>query len=66
MITCPYHAWSYHLTGELRSARGAEALEGFEPRDFCLTPVKVETLGPMVFFNLDPKAPPLASGPAIS
>ena len=22
VITCPYHAWSYHLTGELRSARG--------------------------------------------
>ena len=21
VITCPYHAWSYHLTGELRSAR---------------------------------------------
>ncbi len=60
VITCPYHAWSYHLTGELRSARGAEALEGFEPREFCLTPVKVETLGPLVFFNLDPKAQPLA------
>jgi choline monooxygenase len=66
VITCPYHAWSYHLTGELRSARGAEALEGFEPRDFCLTPVKVETFGPLVFFNLDPKAPPLARRPAIS
>ena len=21
IITCPYHAWSYHLTGELRTAR---------------------------------------------
>src|ERR1700741_4103348 len=60
VITCPYHAWSYHLPGERRSAGGAEALEGFEPRDFCLPAVKVETLGPLVFLNLDPKAPPLA------
>jgi len=60
VITCPYHAWSYHLTGELRSARGAEALQGFEPKEFCLTPVKVETLGPLVFYNLDPHAEPLA------
>ena len=52
VITCPYHAWSYHLTGELRSARGAEALEGFEPKEFCLTPVKVETVGPLVFYAL--------------
>ena len=60
VITCPYHAWSYHLTGELRSARGAEALEGFEPKEFCLTPVKVETAGPLVFYNLDSGAEPLA------
>ena len=60
VITCPYHAWSYHLTGALRSARGAEKLEGFEPSEFCLTPVRVESVGPLVFYNLDPKAEPLA------
>ena len=60
VITCPYHAWSYHLTGALRSARGAEKEQGFEAEDFCLTPVRVETLGPIVFYNLDPEAAPLA------
>jgi choline monooxygenase len=60
VITCPYHAWSYHLTGELRSARGTEKQEGFAAEEICLTPVRVETLGPIVFFNLDPKALPLA------
>jgi phenylpropionate dioxygenase-like ring-hydroxylating dioxygenase large terminal subunit len=59
VITCPYHAWSYRLNGELRSARGAEGMKGFDPREFCLTPVRVETLGPLVFYNLDPEAEPL-------
>lgn len=57
LITCPYHAWSYALTGELRSARGAEKLPGFEFGEFCLTPVRVETYGHIVFFNLDDEAP---------
>ena len=39
VITCPYHAWSYHLTGELRSARGTEQQEGFPKGKICLTPV---------------------------
>src|SRR5207237_8989038 len=56
VITCPYHAWSYHLTGALRSARGTESQEGFDAGEICLTRVRVETLGPIVFFNLDPAA----------
>jgi len=60
VITCPYHAWSFHLTGELRSARGSDDMKDFDSREFCLTPVKVETLGPLVFYNLDAEAPPLA------
>ena len=59
VITCPYHAWSYHLTGKLRSARGTEKQAGFPAGDICLTPVRVGTLGPIVFFSLDPKAPDL-------
>ncbi len=60
VITCPYHAWSYHLTGKLRSARGTEKQAGFPTGDICLTPVRVETLGPIVFFSFDPMAPALA------
>ncbi len=56
VITCPYHAWSYHLTGELRSARGSEDLPGFDYGEFCLTPVRVEVFCSVVFFNLDADA----------
>ncbi len=61
VITCPYHAWSYRLTGELRSARGTENVAGFDAKEFCLKPVRVEQLGPLVFVNLDRDAAPLAS-----
>ena len=60
-ITCPYHAWTYHADGRLRTARGSEALPEFDREKFCLTPVRVETLASFVFVNLDPDAPPLAS-----
>ena len=60
VITCPYHAWSYHLTGELRTARGSEKAEGFRKEEFCLKPVRLEALGPLLFINLDPAAIPLA------
>jgi choline monooxygenase len=60
-ITCPYHAWTYHADGRLRTARGSEALPDFDREKFCLKPVRVETLASFVFVNLDPDAPPLAS-----
>ncbi|MGD9742689.1 MAG: aromatic ring-hydroxylating dioxygenase subunit alpha [Dongiaceae bacterium] len=60
VITCPYHAWSYHLTGELRTARGSENVEGFRKEEFCLKQVRLEALGPLLFINLDPDAEPLA------
>ena len=59
-ITCPYHAWRYELDGRLRFARHADAVEGFDKADFCLTPVKVEEFCSLMFVNLDPQATPLA------
>ena len=51
-IVCPYHAWSYALTGELRHARNSEKVPGFDKSEFCLQPVQVDTLCDFVFFNL--------------
>ncbi len=61
VITCPYHAWSFHIDGRLRSARGAEGLVDFDREAFYLTPVQVEEYAGFVFYNLDPEAPSLAS-----
>jgi carnitine monooxygenase subunit len=60
-VTCPYHAWTYQLDGTLKTARGAEKLQGFNAAQFHLKPVRVETLADkFVFFNLDVGAKPLA------
>lgn len=59
-IVCPYHAWSYTADGRLRAARGSEGMPGFDKKDFCLTPVRVETYCGFVFATLDPEAPALA------
>ena len=61
VVTCPYHAWSYHDDGSLRTARGAERQPHFEPGRFCLKPVRTEVFADkFVFFNLDPGAASLA------
>jgi len=61
VISCPYHAWSYHDDGRLRTARGAERQPGFVPDRFCLKPIRVEVFAEkFVFFNLDLAAPSLA------
>ena len=61
VITCPYHAWSYHADGRLRTARGSEKVTGFDPGEFCLKQVQAETFCGFVFVNLDPGAPSLKS-----
>jgi len=60
IITCPYHAWTYHLDGRLRSAIGQKKVEGFEAQEFGLKPVRLEELNGFIFVNLDADATPLA------
>ena len=59
MIVCPYHAWSYELTGQLRAARRSEFIENFDTKEICLDEVQVEVFLNLVFVNLDPQAEPL-------
>jgi glycine betaine catabolism A len=40
-ITCPYHAWSYRLDGELVAAPGYRDVPGFDPQDYSLVGVRV-------------------------
>lgn len=61
VITCPYHAWSFHADGRLRTARGTEHVADFNPDDFHLKEVGVELLAGFVYVNLDPAAASLKS-----
>ena len=64
-IVCPYHAWSYDLTGALTAARGFRDLPGFEPGEHGLVELPVEVwegwvLGHAVHARGSLEVPPLA------
>jgi choline monooxygenase len=59
-LQCRYHGWTYRLDGSLHRAPEMEGTAGFDPEAMRLMPVQVATWGPLVFANLDLKAPPLA------
>ena len=60
-IMCPYHAWVYDLTGQLRRAPETENLQNFETNDICLDTVQVEEFCGFIYVNLDPDASSLAT-----
>jgi phenylpropionate dioxygenase-like ring-hydroxylating dioxygenase large terminal subunit len=55
-IRCPYHAWSYGTDGRLL---GVPHRDQFRPdvSERGLVPIRIATLGPMVFGCVDPSAP---------
>jgi len=55
LITCPYHAWSYHLDGRLRAAR--EMPTGFDPTIHGLKPLPVKLVGGLIFVSFAPDPP---------
>jgi carnitine monooxygenase subunit len=61
MMQCGYHAWTYDLTGCLKGAPRSAAEPNFRLEDYPLLPIRVESLGPFVFVNLDAGAKSLAS-----
>lgn len=60
-IMCPYHAWVYDLTGQLRRAPETENLIDFNVEEVCLDAVQVEEFCGFIYVNLDPEAAPLAA-----
>ncbi len=59
MLTCPYHAWSYSLEGELISARNMPS--DFERTSNGLHPVNIELIGGFIFICLNQAPPSLVS-----
>lgn len=58
-LVCPYHAWTYDLSGKLKAARHTNHLDDFDPGTICLDQVQIEEFGGFVYVNLDPNAAPL-------
>ena len=59
VVVCPYHAWTYELTGELRAGPNIKAVEGFDKSSICLTSVRTEVYLGFIFVNLDNDAKPM-------
>ena len=57
-ITCPYHAWTYNLDGQLIGA--AHMRDNFDKKQVCLPQFSVEVWQGWVYVSLDPDAAPLA------
>lgn len=56
LLTCPYHAWSYSLRGDLVRVPSKSLPEGFDKADYALYPVALSVWRGFVFVNLDEKA----------
>ena len=59
VVVCPYHAWTYELTGELRAGPNIKSVEGFDRSTICLTEVRTEVFLGFIFVNLDKDAKPM-------
>jgi choline monooxygenase len=51
---CPYHGWVYALDGRLIGTPEMQQTAGFDPAQYGLIPVKLETWGGFLFVNFDP------------
>jgi choline monooxygenase len=58
-LQCRYHGWTYGLDGALLRAPEMEGVQRFDPSEMHLVPIQIAIWGPLVFANLDGKAPPL-------
>lgn len=55
-IVCPYHAWTYSKSGDLKASRFTKTLPDFDPSDFSLHEIRLEVACGFVFVNQDPDA----------
>ncbi|MDO8477396.1 MAG: aromatic ring-hydroxylating dioxygenase subunit alpha [Candidatus Rokubacteria bacterium] len=64
VFSCPYHAWSYDLKGQLLGAPLTEDVESFDFKSCRMAPVRLATWAGNVFVCLDPDTPPFEEAAA--
>jgi choline monooxygenase len=64
-FSCPYHSWTYGLSGKLTSTPGTPppmaGVEGFKTSDFGLKAIRSEIWAGFVFITFDNEAEPLTT-----
>jgi choline monooxygenase len=58
-LVCAYHGWRYALDGRLRAATGFGAADGFDPREFGLLALRLESWRGLAFVTMDAGRPSL-------
>jgi glycine betaine catabolism A len=58
-IVCPYHSWTYALSGRLRAAKGFQGEPGFNDADWGLAELPVAEWHGLIFVEGSGGAPPL-------
>ena len=56
-VTCPYHGWTYQLSGELNYARNSQNVPGFDKSCWGLSQVRLERIGGFLYVCLDADTP---------
>jgi Rieske 2Fe-2S family protein len=56
VLVCPYHQWTYDLTGKLVSARRMQ--ESFDPAAHALKPIHVRVVAGCIYVSLADSPPP--------
>ena len=60
-IRCPYHGWTYDLTGQLIAAPLMDEVSSFKKADYPLHSVAVHSWEGFLFLNLSPNPKPFAN-----
>ena len=59
-FTCPFHLWSFDLTGECVATPFMDDVKDFDRSQYPLHEYRSETVGGFVYVNIDGQAEPLA------
>ncbi|MGB0844233.1 MAG: aromatic ring-hydroxylating oxygenase subunit alpha [Alphaproteobacteria bacterium] len=59
-VTCPYHAWTYDLNGQLVGAGHMQHSEGFNKKEICLPKIRTEIWRGWIYISLNEDAEPVS------